>query len=147
MRYVYIGVSDLYLPTAAAAIHLGQLNRASAPAKEQLRKLSYFRTVSKEDDGKLFLVGEDKNGDEVYIASVKGHPDVVARAVQSLLGLYQISLKEVQVIPCIPDNPQISAVCSLFKRLGLKGLADYLGYRLVNNRFGEILKSIRVEPV
>ncbi|EEG77115.1 DUF3189 family protein [Dethiobacter alkaliphilus] len=147
MKYIYLGVSDLYLPATTAAIHLEQLDSLHGPTQQKLKSLSYFRTVGKEDDGKLYFAGRDNNDNEVYIASIKGHPDVAVRAVQSLLGLYQMSLSEVQVIPCLPENPQISLVCSVFKQLGLQNVADYVGYKLVNNRFTAIVKSVRREPV
>ena len=147
MKYIYLGVADLYLPATTAALHLGQLEGASRPSQEQLGRLSYFRTVSKDDDGKIYFAGRDNLGNEVYIASVKGHPDVVVRAVQSLLGLYQMSVSEVQVIPCLPENLQISMVCGLFRRLGLQQIADFVGYKLVNNRFAAIVKSVRREPL
>lgn len=140
MIIIYLGVMDLYLPATTAAIHLGDFNEASPPTKEKLRNLEYFRVVKKEDDGKLYQAGTDKQGNRVFIVSVKGHPDVLVRAVQSLLAIYKISPHEVRVIPCVPENPQVASICRVLSLLGLVNTANWLGLRLVNNRYPDLAK-------
>lgn len=140
MIIIFLGVMDLYLPATTAAIHLGDLDEASPPNKEKLHNLVYFRVVKKEDDGKLYQAGTDKEGNQVFIVSVKGHPEVLVRSVQSLLALYKISPLEVRVIPCVPENPQVALLCRVLSLLGLANLANWLGLRLVNNRYPDLAK-------
>lgn len=140
MIIIYLGVADFYLPATTAAIHLGDLNEASPPSGEKLRKLKYFRVVKKEDDGKLYYAGTDKHGNQVFVVSVKGHPDVLVRSVESLLAIYKISPHEVRVTPCVPENPQVALICRLLSVLGLAKTANWLGLRLVNNRYPDLAK-------
>jgi hypothetical protein len=140
MNYLYLGVSDLYLPAITAAVHLGQLDSRTPPAKDVLLRLPYYHAAGKEDDGKLTHAGEDSQGNQVYVTCVKGHPDVIIRAVGSLLGIYQISLKEVKVIACVPENPQVALICSLLTKAGLKSVADWLGFKLIRNRYADMVK-------
>lgn len=138
MIYLYLGQNDLCLPATAAAIHLGLVEKQTKPKAKELRKLPLFRAVTKDDDGKLHFVGEDKKGNKVYITSVKGHPDVFVRGVHSLLGVYRLSLREIVVTPCVPENPQIGLLCTMMASLGLQDAAAELGSRVARNRFSEL---------
>lgn len=140
MNYIYLGISDLYLPATVAAIHLGILNETRRPRLRELKMIRHFRNAEKEDDGKLFPAGEDQAGDKVYVACVKAHPEVFHRGIQSLLGIYQISQQEFQVIPCLPENQEVSTLLKALKTAGLPQLTDIVAYRLVKNRFADLHK-------
>ncbi|NLZ39533.1 MAG: DUF3189 family protein [Firmicutes bacterium] len=137
MNYIYLGLADLYLPAAAAAIHLQKIKGDSIPTYQELLSCPGFRVMDKEDDGRLIWIGQAGNGDNVYIAAVKEHPEIFMRAAVSLLAAYH-AMEEVKVIPCMPENPQIGYWCCRLKKLGLVDLANRLGALLVRNRFGEI---------
>ncbi|MBS3899015.1 MAG: DUF3189 family protein [Dethiobacter sp.] len=138
MIYLYLGQNDLCLPVTAASLQLGLLMSTSLPAYEDLAKLPHFRTVGKEDEGMLCFMGEDRQGNKVYVTSVKGHPDVFIRGVGSLLSVCQIPLQEVVVVPCIAENPQVSRLCRIITLLGFKESATRLGSRVARNRFREL---------
>ncbi|MDW7651623.1 MAG: DUF3189 family protein [Bacillota bacterium] len=138
MNYIYFGVNDLYLPATAAALHLAHLSTASPPTQEELRSLPYCHGAEKEDEGQLIRAGRDKQGNHIYVTSVKGHPDVIVRAVESLLGVYQISLNEVKVIPCVPENPQITVLCRMLSFIGLQKAADRLIWQVARNRHADL---------
>jgi hypothetical protein len=137
MIYIYLGQADLYLPVTAAAFHLKLLDKSEHPNKA-LSELPLFRPARSEDDGKLHHLGNDKNGEAVYVISVKNHPDIFVRAVQSLLGIYELSLREAVVIPCVPENPQVSLICNILARIGLHSIANNLGTRLSHNRHTDL---------
>jgi hypothetical protein len=131
MIYIYLGQSDFFLPLTAACLHLDI--KTNHPL---------FRPVGKEEDGRLFHIGLDQNQQDVYIASVKDHTEIFVRGVHSLLSVYQRSLQEVDVIPCIPENPQISLLCRALTTLGLQNTAISLGKRLANNRLPDLQRLI-----
>lgn len=141
MIYLYLGENDLCLPVTAAAVRLGLLMGTSPPTYADLAKLPHFRSVGKEDEGMLFFMGEDREGNKIYVTTVKGHPEIFVRGVGSLLSACQIGLQEVVVIPCIAENPKVSRLCRILTLLGLKNSATKLGSRVACNRFSELAAS------
>jgi hypothetical protein len=140
MNYFYIGLGDLYLPAVAAALHLGQLDAAVIPSKKDLNALRFFREGEKKDDGDLYFAGVDKSGNNVYVTCVKAQPEVVERAVTSLLGIYNIDPKEIKLRQCLPENPQVVYISKALGLLGAKGTQKMLACRLAYNRYQDLVK-------
>ncbi|MBS4007272.1 MAG: DUF3189 family protein [Clostridium sp.] len=138
MIYLFLGQNDLCLPVTAAAVRLGLLNSTSLPVYDDLTNLPHFRSVRKEDEGMLRFMGEDLQGNKIYVTSVKGHPEIFIRGISSLLSVCQIPMQEMVVIPCIAENPQVSRLCRIITLLGLKESAAKLVSRVVRNRFSEL---------
>jgi len=137
VKYLYLGLLDLYLPAVAAAIHLGQLEGKKHPGQDELDAIEYFRRGSQDEDGRIFFVGTDSAGDNVYILSVKVQPEVVIRAVESMLGLYGLLPREIKVVPCLLENPQLSRWGKLFSRLGLRKQERALARLVLRSRFSD----------
>ncbi|HHX75682.1 MAG TPA: DUF3189 family protein [Firmicutes bacterium] len=135
MNYLYLGLDDLYLPAAAAAIHL----QHKFPTEEELLQLPYFSPARPADEGRLLLAGRDAEGRKVYLAFVSGHPDIFVRGLQSLLGIFKLPREAMQVIPVLPQNPRVGSLCRLLVRMGLPAAANSLGLRLVHNRKNDLL--------
>lgn len=142
MNYLYLGYADLYLPAVAAALHLEQLDAATAPAAAELASLPYFRPAASEEDGKLFLAGSDSVGHQVYLLCVKTQPEVVARAVESLLGLYRLPLRETKIVPCLPENPQPAMWGRVLFSCGLHRLQKELACRMARNCFKDLVRAV-----
>ena len=142
MNYLYLGFADLYLPAVAAALHLQQLDAATVPAAAKLASLPYFRRAAREEDGKLFLAGSDSAGHMVFLLSVKTQPEVVARAVESLLGLYRLPLHEAKVVSCLPGNPQQAMWGRMLSKFGLNGLEKELACRMARNCFKDLVRAV-----
>ncbi len=139
MNYLYMGQGDLFLPAVAAALHQGRLDADKTPGKRDLTSLEHFRAGERED-GRLYCLGEDEQKNKVYITCVESHPDVVQRAITSLLVAYRIDLKEVVVRPCLPENPQVVTISRLLGKLRLKGSQESVACRLAQNRFSDLAK-------
>ena len=135
MNYLYLGLGDLYLPAAAAAIHL----QRKMPGEEELLQLPYFRPACPADEGRLYLAGRDMFGHNVYLTFVSEHPDIFVRGIQSLLGILKLPRDAMQVIPVLLENPRVGTLCRLLQKLGLPAAANYLGLRLVRNRKSDLL--------
>jgi hypothetical protein len=142
MNYLYLGYASLHLPAVAAALHLEQLDAATVPGAEELVSLPYFRQAAKEEDGRLFSAGSDSNGHQVYLLCVKAQPEVVARAVESLLGLYRLPLQEAKIVPCLPYNPQPAIWGRILFRCGLHGLEKELAGRMARNCFKDLVRTV-----
>jgi hypothetical protein len=135
MKYIYLGQSDLYLPVTAAALHL-----------RLTEKHELFRAATKEDQGQLYHVGRDGQGNDVYVATIPNHADVFLRGVESLLAVYSLSLREALVVPCVPENPQLGLICRLLDAIGLGRVANRLGTRLADNRRSDLHHLIPTTP-
>ena len=147
MNYFYLGLGDLYLPAVAAALHLGQLDAAVAPSKKNLCCLRNFRNGEKKDYGELYLAGVDESGNKVYVSCVKAQPEVVERAVTSLMGIYNIDPNELKIRQCLPENPQVVLLGKALGRLRIKGPQAWLACRLAYNRFDDLVEiSGRARP-
>ncbi len=146
MNYIYFGLSDLYLPTAAAAVHLGQLDPRKKPTRKELSALPLIRTARRGDPGILHPAGTDKSGNHVYITWINAQPDVVVRAVSSLLSICGRPRGEVKAIPCVLENQQIGWLCSFFCALHLNGISDRLGFRVIHNRFTDLAHLSPTHP-
>ncbi|NLM53254.1 MAG: DUF3189 family protein [Firmicutes bacterium] len=138
MIYLYIGVRDLYLPAAAAYMHLQGRNELTA---KELLAFPYFRPAQKADEGRLYYLGTDADNHPVYIACVADHPDVFHNAVQSLLTVYGLPPTTIQVVPCLLENLQLAAYFRLLTRIGLDTLADRLGLKIVLNRLPDLVRE------
>lgn len=142
MNILYLGLADLYLPAAAAALHLGNLDGSTVPSPAVLLSVPHFRSAAREEDGILFPAGSDEAGGNVYLLCVRTQPEVVVRAVESLLGQYHLPLHEAKVIPCLPDNPQAAMWGRILSGLGLRRLERALACRMVRNCFGGLLRAV-----
>jgi len=137
MNYIYLGLSNLYLPALSAAMHQGLLKEAPPGMELQI---PHFRHGCSDDDGRLYFAGEDADGSSIWVACVRAQPHVVSRAVMSLLAICGSDLTEFQVRPCLPENPQVTVICSFLNRFGLLGLERRLARRLALNRYNELQK-------
>lgn len=142
MNYIYLGVGDLYLPSVAAAIHLNRLDVNSSPDLDEIFTVEHFRPGEKEDEGELYYVADDHDGNKVFVTCAKGQPDVFVRAVQSLLGAYRISIKEVKVIPCEAENSQVIGICKALRAVGLTKAERILAGKLAINCFHDLEKKV-----
>lgn len=141
MNYIYMGVGDFYLPSVAAAIHLNRLDINTPPDLGELFTQEHFRHGEKEDEGELYYVADDQDGNKVFVMCAKGQPDVFVRAVQSLLGVYRISIKEVKVIPCEPENAQVVGICKVLRMAGLTTVEKKIAGKLACNCFSDLVKK------
>lgn len=143
MNFIYLGLANLYLPAAAAAIHLQQIGDNAVPSRQELLSNQYFRAVRREDEGQLHWVGQTETGDDIYVTSIQEHPEIFERAVRSLLSAYQLKVQEIKVITCVPENPQIGRWCSALDKLGLTNTANWLGICLTHNRFSDLKRIVQ----
>lgn len=143
MKYLYLGLGDLYLPAVASALHLGLLSSDKRPNYQELGGLPNFMPGKNVDDGKLFFSGKDQAGHSVYILCVKDSPDVVERAIQSFLGIYSKARDEITILTCCPENSQVVKLGRMLKRLGLLGIERRLACKLAVNRFPELVRLTR----
>src|SRR5690554_2912722 len=136
MNYLFLGLRDLYLPSTAAYMHLKALK--SPPSHQELLALPYYRCAQKEDEGRLYRIGEDAHHHTIYISCVGNHPDVFIKGIHSLLSVCQLPLDEVRVVPCLLENLQIATFYRILSKLGLTTTAGKLGLKVALNRIPDL---------
>ena len=140
MKYLYLGLNDFYLSSAAAAMHLELV--PVPPDYGKLREIKHFRPFCRCDEGMFLRMGTDKRGNEVYLAAVSAHPEIFVCGLNSLLAARGIPPAEIKIILCQPENPQIGRIVSLLNKLGLRAAADRLGAGMVRNRLSDLKRLI-----
>lgn len=139
MNYLYLGLGDLYLPAVAAAIHLEKLPSDRVPDVKMLARLPHFVAGDKDNQGVFHPLGKDSDGNEVFITQVGVQPELVWRAIMSLVHILGSDPDTLQVRLCVPENPQVAGVLALLGRLGLSPIRDYAAIRLVKNRYRDLV--------
>lgn len=67
MVIIYCCYGGTHSSPIAAAVHLGQLDRNQVPTKADILAIPYYDQLDALDRGIVRLVGEDENGNSVYI--------------------------------------------------------------------------------
>ncbi|WIV10730.1 DUF3189 family protein [Proteiniborus sp. MB09-C3] len=82
MNIIYHCVGGSHSSVLAAAIHLGLLPDDRKPTKEDILGISFFDTLSKQEQGKILLRGLDENGNKVFTLSRQFAPHLVLPAIE-----------------------------------------------------------------
>ncbi len=88
MKIVYHDYGGSHSTATAVAIHLGLISATTVPsAQELLRKVPLFDRLTAEDHGRLYHMGEDTDGNSIYILPRRSQKLLVLNAVKSTISL------------------------------------------------------------
>lgn len=88
IKFVYFDYGGSHSSVIAAHIHAGNLKRGRLPSSRELMSLPFFDKTTPNDFGKLYLIGRDEKGNEIYIlGSQNSNFEPVLRSLASLLEL------------------------------------------------------------
>lgn len=102
MKIIYHCFGGSHSSVTAAAIHLGMLDKHKTPSGEELISLPYYDKTNNQDFGSIRFMGEDKQGNQVYVLGKKSLGD---RYSNILLGIADIlgAKEELMVINCMAE--------------------------------------------
>ena len=83
MLVIYACYGGAHTSPAAAAIHLGRLKGDPLPSLQDILKVQYFDVPTSGDRGRVFPVGTDELGNQVYVLGRGSHPQPIVEAVKS----------------------------------------------------------------
>lgn len=83
MQIIYTCYGGAHSSPMAAAIHLGRLEGDPLPSLETIQNLPYFDITDTGDQGRVFPVGTDEFGNDVYILGRGSNELPIRQAVQS----------------------------------------------------------------
>lgn len=120
MHIIYHCVGGTHSSAIASAIHLGLISRNHPPTMKDILSVSYFDTLTKEDQGKILYRGKDSNSNKIYTLSRQFVPHLVLPALKNaweLAGGKKEDLLLVNTMPSVNLLMKIGGLSS--RRLGL----------------------------
>ncbi len=123
MRIVYHCYGGAHASPTAAAIHLGILPTDRRPTFTELLKVPRFDSIRGWEHGKLFLVGVDHAGNEVYTMGRRNSAGLVIRLITEFTRLCGGNPEEYYFVNCVQLlNPFMVTGGYSSRALGLVGL-------------------------
>ncbi len=94
MKIIYNCYGGTHTSVMAAALHLGILKEDRFPSYRELMACPYFDKVNKKDVGKLFFMGKDEKGHEVYVLGCRNAGLIVEKVLNEFFRIVNISSDE-----------------------------------------------------
>ncbi|NMB24139.1 MAG: DUF3189 family protein [Firmicutes bacterium] len=83
MKVIYACYGGAHSSPLAAAIHLGRIQGDPLPSLEDIANVLYFDIVDGEDRGRVFPVGVDEYGNEIFVLGRGSRALPIEQAVKS----------------------------------------------------------------
>lgn len=148
IKFVYFDYGGSHSSVIAANIHAGNLKGGRIPSLSELMDLPFFNKTTPHDFGKLYFIGLDEKGNEIYIlGSQNSNFEPVLRSIASLLELD----KDFIFICTMPYvNPVLRIGGFLSRRLSLPFIGRPLvfwGTRLAFPHLKHLVEIVRVQTL
>nr|WP_296864382.1 DUF3189 family protein [Thermosyntropha sp.] len=92
---MYFDYGGSHSSVLAANIHAGKLEKGKVPSKEDMMKLPLFDKTTPDDFGRIYYVGSDQKGNEIYILGTQNSN--FEPALRSLTALMELDKEFVLV--------------------------------------------------
>lgn len=130
-----------------AAIHLGRLPRDRAPTAAELLAVAEFDRQTMRDHGRMFHMGRDQWGNDVYFLGRRSNGAVIDRVLPGMVELFGLSRDEIITMNTSPYvNPLMVIGGTLSRALGLvrPGRAIVtLGARLAHPKLCRAVETVQ----
>lgn len=102
MIIIYHCYGGTHSSVMAASLHLELLPGDRKPAGKELLALPYFDRQSSADFGKIFYMGQDEKGHEIFIMGCKNAGYIVERALINFCKIKGINPDEIMIVDTVP---------------------------------------------
>lgn len=147
MKIIYHCWGGSHSSVVCAAIHLGRLPRDRVPTAAELRALPEFDRQTKRDHGRMFHMGRDERGNDVYFLGRRSNGAVIDRILPGMVEVFGLSRDEIITMNTSPYvNPLMVIGGTLSRALGLvrPGRAIVtLGARLAHRRLCRAVEEVQ----
>ncbi|MDD4237933.1 MAG: DUF3189 family protein [Desulfotomaculaceae bacterium] len=128
------------MAAVAGAIHTGRLPAGKDPGAGNFRNLP-FLNMQDGEEGRIFVMGKDGHGNEIYALSIKGERGMPYRLVESFLRINKIPRSNLLMVDSgVGDNFYLLAG-RFFNRSGfLAPLGWFLTYTGIKKLYGELTR-------
>lgn len=143
MNIIYSCYWGGYLAVVAASLHLGILkDRDEDFNYKTVLTLPMFDKIKEEHLGKLFYLGKDDKGRNIYVVGCKNSGDILERALKGIAYIFRIS-KTIFVDLNRCNNLFISLGVFLTKRTRLKKQGLLLFVKGIKKNFTKINQIVK----
>lgn len=143
MIFIYCCYGGSHSSVTAAAAHLKLLSEGGKPAPEELMKVPYYDIQTNQDHGYFRYMGEDAQGNQVYIIGMHNSRkrfQVILSQIIDLLNLDRKQFVFVDTMPAVNWMMMVGGFTS--RRLGWVKLGRPLVIRGTQNAFQKISKLV-----
>ncbi len=104
MKIIYHCYGGTHSSVMAAALHLGIFDQEKFPSFRELLSCPYFDKVKNKDVGKIFFMGKDEKGHEVFVMGCRNAGQLVETVLKDFSSIMNINPGEVilaSTMPCL----------------------------------------------
>jgi hypothetical protein len=139
-KVLYFSNSRFPLAIVAGAIHTGKLPEGKDPGAGNFRNLP-FLNMKDGGEGKIFVLGKDDRGNDIYALSIKGERGMPYRLVESFLNINKIPRNSLLMVDSRVGDNWFLLAGSLLSRIGLGASLGYLfAYAGIRKLYGELTR-------
>lgn len=123
MKVIYHCYGGTHSSVLAAASHLNLLPAGKKPDRKMLKCLPFFDKQLKKDLGRIFFLGRDDQGHDIFIVGRLDCPEVVEKGLHDLAKAFSIPVEDfitVNVMPCVSSSMKVGGFLS--RAMGIVGL-------------------------
>lgn len=151
MKVIYYCYGGTHTSVLAAALHLGMIRKDKLPSAEEIFSCPNFDRVENRDIGKIFFMGIDEKGQEIYVMGCKNCGMLVERAIfefSRIMGSKGEDVVMVNTLSCLNIFMRLGGFLSRRLRLAAPGrLFLLLGVRVafpeINKKVEELKEKIK----
>lgn len=102
MYIIYHCYGGAHSSVTAAAIHLGLISEHDIPTPEEILALPYYDQATQDDHGYLRHLGDDSEGNSIFIIGRRGLRDCFSALIRSLANLLEVPTEEILIVDTVP---------------------------------------------
>ena len=150
-KIIYHCFGGTHSSVLAAAVHLNILQKGRLPSNRDILNCPYFDRINKNSSGKMFFVGVDEMGHEIFTMGCRGAGSIVETAVKDVLYSMGIDDKDIIMMDTKPSlNFLMKMGGFLSRRLNLittGRLLLFSGSRISFNRIVGLVEKVKKDKV
>jgi hypothetical protein len=149
MKIIYHCYGGTHSSVMAASLHLGLLKKNRLPSSRELLSCPYFDRLTNKDSGKIFFMGKDKHGHEVYVMGCKNAGLLVETAIKEFCQIMNMNGEKVTLactVSCLNILMKIGGFLS--RGLNLVTIGRFFlfpGSRLAFNKIKKVVEMVKNE--
>lgn len=150
MKIIYHCYGGTHSSVLAAALHLDILDGEKFPSFRELLSCPYFDKVKSKDVGKIFFMGKDKKGHEVFVMGCRNAGPLVETVLKDFGSIMNIDPGEVilaSTMPCLNILMKLGGLLSRSLNLVTAGrIFLFPGCMLAYGKIKKVVEQVKSKP-
>lgn len=141
LKVIYSCYWGSYLAVVAASLHLGSIDQYN---ENEILRLHLFNKIRDNELGKLFYLGMDKEGREVYVIGSRKSGKILQRTLKGIAEIYGFPKQSVFFIDLNDYYSSLTLLGILMaRRLRLVKVGSRLLFRGIGNNFTKLKEVVQ----